>query len=764
MSIPKSMSTPMPEFRFTITPIKLAGTQNGVMHSNGYSQNNGSPNPVAESPLMGLHQSLSTSNGVYPDTPIARALQKVDNKSSDSDQSTSSIINEIDGESESTSSKESNQLKKSTNEEQSTSVVITEVDDESESTSAKESLSQSSLDKLRLLKKQLKTANRNNNEKKAEKIQREINALTRKSGARSKDLSENENIDGAESTPLKNKKNSSLLSPEKLKYLVETVDRNKINKIDGLIQGLKNKADQVEEKIKKLNEIVEDSEDVVGQDDYLGQIDSLRETLRKTRKRIDQLKDKSEHIERSVVPGAKTHHEIMEECKKFLENCKSEKTRALDKKFDDMVKELTEQNEQSNWTRAKIGVAGSLGFGVSFFFGNGLPRVFDMSPYIPPFISGFLHVVTATPVVKAMTPTTWSSPALAELNNNFKLRGDSWGDYWRQKIKGDSQGAQYPSTKHKGKITIEERLNEETGFWSLLGPRYKDEEASYYFYTLNYCIKAIGAALVSKALLTTSLAYKITEGVLHSICGALSGAEYLIFQQVARSNREDSKYTPTLTRKIFAAKADALRSLQKDLENTIEKYDSDPAHDESDPIHRLLIKASNKVGEDLRIATRQASMLGLLKHEFMTQFAHGNRLDTIAEILGRTLSLMPTAVVNDLTAEWRKSSDPLLVWAAHTLSGIALIMPPGFTARPLYVGFFRACLQAMCNMYENKTATEEKAAPEDKTAPEEKTAPVDDEDDDSLVGSADSSDDWIDEFFDTAWHGNPTERDENAGL
>jgi len=145
-------------------------------------------------------------------------------------------------------------------------------------------------------------------------------------------------------------------------------------------------------------------------------------------------------------------------------------------------------------------------------------------------------------------------------------------------------------------------------------------------------------------------------------------------------------------------------------------------------------------------------MLGLLKHEFMTQFAHGNRLDTIAEILGRTLSLMPTAVVNDLTAEWRKSSDPLLVFGAHTLSAIALIMPPGFTARPVYVGFFRACLQAMCNMYENKTA------------PENKTTPIDDEDDDSLVGSADSDEDWLDEYFDTGWHGNPTARDENAGL
>jgi len=113
---------------------------------------------------------------------------------------------------------------------------------------------------------------------------------------------------------------------------------------------------------------------------------------------------------------------------------------------------------------------------------------------------------------------------------------------------------------------------------------------------------------------------------------------------------------------------------------------------------------------------------------------------------------MPTAAVNNLTAEWRKSSDPLLVFAAHTLSAIALIAPPGFTGRPIYVGMIRACLQAMCNIYENKTA------------PENKIAQVDDEDEDSLVGSADSDEDWLDEYFDTGWHGNPTARDENAGL
>lgn len=759
------MSTKMPKFTLTtvpnypITPIKIP-TQNGVVRTNGSSQQNQSSDSVSQAPLVALHQSLSTPNVAYPDTSRTLSQAKVDSEISDAEQSTSVVITEVDDESESSSSEESKrQAKKSANEEQSTSVVITDVDDESESTSAKESLSQSSLDKLRLLKQQLKTANKNNNEKEAEKIQRQINTLTRKSGDKSKEINlpKNENIDGDDSSPLINKRNSSLLSPEKLKHLVETVDRNKINKIDGLILKLKNKADHLEKKIKKLNEIVEDSEDVVGQDDYPGQINSLRETLRKTREKIDLLKDKSEYIERSVMPEAKSQNEIMKLCTELLNGCKSENTRALEKKYDDMVAELTEKNDQSVYTRAKIAVAGASAFGVSFLIGNTLPRAINMSPYIPPFISGFLHVVTATPMAKSIMPSNWTSPALSELNNNFKLRGDSWGDYWRQELKGDSQGEQYLSKNknHKGKITIEERLKEERPFTDLLAARYKDEEASYYFYTLNYCFKAIGAALVSKALGTASLAYKITEGVLHGICGAFSGAEYLVFQQYSRSNREDSKNTPTLTRKIFTAKADALRSLQDDVENKIKEYDSDPQHDASDPIHRLLIKASSKVSEDLRIATRQASMLGLLKHEFMTQFAHGNRLDTIAEILGRILSLMPTAVVNELTAEWRKSSDPMLVFAAHTLSAIALIAPPGFSARPVYIGMIRACLQAMCNLYENKTAPVNNENNENNE---------DNEDSDSLVGSADSNEDWLGEYFDTDWHGNPTARDENAGL
>ena len=161
------MSTSMPTLKYSITPIKVERTQNG-MRANGSSQSNKSPHSVSESTLVDLHRSLSTSIGAYPETYRPRTQGIINSKFNDAEQSTSSVINEIDGESKSTSYKESNQLEKSTYEEQSTSVIITDVDDESESTSAQESFLQSSLEKLHHLKKQLRIANKNNGEFKNE--------------------------------------------------------------------------------------------------------------------------------------------------------------------------------------------------------------------------------------------------------------------------------------------------------------------------------------------------------------------------------------------------------------------------------------------------------------------------------------------------------------------------------------------------------------------------------------------------------------------
>jgi hypothetical protein len=117
---------------------------------------------------------------------------------------------------------------------------------------------------------------------------------------------------------------------------------------------------------------------------------------------------------------------------------------------------------------------------------------------------------------------------------------------------------------------------------------------------------------------------------------------------------------------------------------------------------------------------------------------------------------MPTSIANYYFANLRNSSNPWDVFAGHTLSAILLMAPPGFTARPVWVGMIRACLQMMCNIYQNKTVPA--GDQDDDSSSEIKSVHSDDDSDDQ------EDDDSLDEFFDKGWYGNPTERDKNAGL
>jgi hypothetical protein len=328
----------------------------------------------------------------------------------------------------------------------------------------------------------------------------------------------------------------------------------------------------------------------------------------------------------------------------------------------------------------------------------------------------------------------WTSPVLAELNNNFKLRGASWSDQWHGQTSEKKYFSKDPN--HPGKISIDQRMDEERAFTELLGSRYKDEEASYFFYTLNYFFKAVGAAMVSKVFSTGTTTYKLIEASLHTVCGTLSGAKYLMSQQVTRSERTESRNIVTPTREMFAVKVEELQSLQHDVEEKIKECENNPNHDPRDLTHRLLLKALQQVNNELKIATLQASWLGLLRHEISANFAHGSRLDTIAEILGRSLALMPVSIINQLTEDWRNSSDQWLVFLGHAIPAAVLMLPPGFTARPLYVGAIRAALQTMCSIYENKIAPAgiHHCTPEDK------------------------------DYFNTNWQGNPVKKDEQMPL
>jgi hypothetical protein len=655
---------------------------------------------------------------------------------------------QIPGQFTHTSSKQSKVKLQSeyVNTEQSDSFIIDDSDDEFEShidqgrksdTSDESEKTQHELDKEKLLSLQEQRKSTNDkNEKEAYKLQKEINAARKNLGLPNENIKgikpnkpPTQTIDGSDEN-LQTSTQSNLPSPVERIIFFNMADRNELRKISQGILKCQEISESYQIRIDAIDKILDDSDGIVGEDEFQRDLSSLIKLQWQEHKKISVLHAQQNNIESRVISKAASLKEINDECQLLLESCKSEKTYSLEEKYDALVSELKQEHANSPYTPAKIAVAGASAFSVSFLIADTLSRTVSMSAYIPAFITGTLHVIAAGPVAKSIMPNMWSSPVLAELNNNFKLRGASWGEQWQGQASEKKYLSKYP--EHPGKISIEQRLEEEQSLNNLLAARYKDEEASYFFFTMNYLLKAMGAAMVSKAFSTGTQTYKLIEATLHGVCGNLSGASYLFSQEAARSERNQSTNILTPTRKIFSAKAEELQSLLDDIENNLKKSESNPRHDTRDLTHHLLIKAQQQVQNELKIATLQASWLGLLRHELSINFAHGSRLDTIAEIVGRSISLLPLSIINEVTSNWRNSSDPWLVFIGHALPAAILTMPPGLTARPLYIGAIRSALQMMCTIYENYSVP---------------------------MGNHGSTPDDSD-YFNTNWRGNPVKKDE----
>ena len=659
---------------------------------------------------------------------------------------------QIPGQFTHTSSKQSKVKLQSeyVNTEQSDSFIIDDSDDEFEShidqgrksdTSDESEKTQHELDKEKLLSLQEQRKSTNDkNEKEAYKLQKEINAARKNLGLPNENIKgikpnklPTQTIDGSDEN-LQTSTQSNLPSPVERIIFFNIADRNELRKISQGVLKCQEISESYQIRIDAIDKILDDSDGIVGEDEFQRDLSSLIKLQWQEHKKISVLHAQQNNIESRVISKAASLKEINDECQLLLESCKSEKTFSLEEKYDALVSELKQEHANSPYTPAKIAVAGASAFSVSFLIADTLSRTVSMSAYIPAFITGTLHVIAAGPVAKSIMPNMWSSPVLAELNNNFKLRGASWGEQWQGQASEKKYLSKYP--EHPGKISIEQRLEEEQSLNNLLAARYKDEEASYFFFTMNYLLKAMGAAMVSKAFSTGTQTYKLIEATLHGVCGNLSGANYLFSQQAARSERNQSTNILTPTRKIFSAKAEELQSLLDDIENNLKKSESNPRHDTRDLTHHLLIKAQQQVQNELKIATLQASWLGLLRHELSINFAHGSRLDTIAEIVGRSISLLPLSIINEVTSNWRNSSDPWLVFIGHALPAAILTMPPGLTARPLYIGAIRSALQMMCTIYENYSVP---------------------------MGNHGSTPDDSD-YFNTNWRGNPVKKDEETLL
>lgn len=583
-------------------------------------------------------------------------------------------------------------------------------------------------------------------------------------------------------------RNSSLLFNEDLRPYFSQNALEEIQAIDKEIEKRADRADAQKQQAKKLRAQLDDSESDVegakGRERMSVRVDKLDAAAMKEWLAIAKLLERRGKLEGKVIAAvdAKSPKQLEEEYQAFVISCKSVQTRGLEQIHKDALAKLEAKvNASPGWANAWTMAAGAAGFGVSFFLSNTFWRLVPLGSHTwigvigAPITGGLFHVIFATPMVKQIMTRTWTSNSMSALNNNFKLKGAYLGDQRRGELDVRKYDSKDPNRTEK--LTIGERLAEEAPFRGMFAARYTDEEAGYYFYTLNYCFKALAAGCMSSYFASGTMESKLLEAGLHGILGFCSGAEYVASQQHARSERPNAKVSVVPTREVFAHEARALQSLRDDLNAKLEACRANADPDPKDPTQRMLTKAIRRTDKALMIASLKSRPAGILRHEFWAQFSPEAWEDTLSEVLGRIVSLSPTAVLAEFLSSWRKSPDPLLMFLGHALPAVLLIMPPGFTSRPLYSGAIRALMQSFHEEKARKAQTVSKPV-------------VPKPDDDSLVSTVDGNqestqesqrsrvsrtsrdldesvvvseaDDQPDDS-DDAWHGNPTKRDEDGG-
>ncbi len=483
---------------------------------------------------------------------------------------------------------------------------------------------------------------------------------------------------------------------------IDTNDTAKLNILEREMQACAKRGDDAFTKYKRLGDaIVRDRESGdTPPHTLLAKLKKLRkfenEWLQCSKEIVTLIDQWESLVGHGASQADKSARQIASERTAFLDNYKGSDTRALEKTHEALVKQL-QHHVQDNPAQATAwdALAGAAGFSSSFLVGNTLARFLPgwAGVILPPVISGSFHVMVATPVVKNIMARTWNATSLAEFNNYMKLTGAQWADRWA----GETEVRKYASKDpaRSDKLTIGERLAEEKDFSELSANRYRDEEAAYWAYTANYSLKAVLCGVFSQHFSTGTNAIKGIEAAMHGAMGALSGAEYIVGQQLARSTQPGAKATAVPTREVFAAQEEYLKSLRDDLDAALKAHRETHGSDPKDPTERALRKESLRIERERQAASAKARMAGIATYEFTAQFKGDAKWDTLSEVLGRILTLAPTTVTSYLTAHMRKSPDPVMMFLGHFLPSVTLIAPTGgFTSRPWICGLIRAGLQA----------------------------------------------------------------------
>ncbi len=492
------------------------------------------------------------------------------------------------------------------------------------------------------------------------------------------------------------KRRSSFLLSDDLKELFSNEGLKELDRIESEIEELLKRFENLHADMKKWEKEAEEATHSHDREDFEYLSQNFRKAYDATTLKIAKLIDERSKLETIVFPGvSRADRDTRRE--KFLDQFKSQKTRDLEARYKKKLAKLEHKVRAECGSTAMYYVAGLSAFGASFFIGNALSRIrYAGSAHTGAFIAALLHVTVAGPVLKQLLAKSWSAPSFVEFNNRVKLAGAKLGDVAR----GETLVKKYDSKdpKHVGQLTIDERIAEERAFGEILRDRFETEDAPYFFYVLNYLGKAAMAAGMASFMASGGWAAILTELALHSVLGAMSGAETVAGIQHQRSRHPKAELKAVPTRKIYAAEADAKASLLTDLTDALSKWQARQDKSPSDTTGPELMKEIRRTTKALETARTKSQLLGTFGNEFVSQFKPGDPLaDTASEVLGRWASVVPSAVLSGYLSGARASGDPLLVFLGHALPAVLLISPPGFAARAVYIAAFRSIIQAMIN-------------------------------------------------------------------